>query len=311
MNARACVVSLAHPRDAWPHWIAQLGVDSPHEVVFRVTHPAWQEECGAGAALRWGRAAGARGLRHMGTSPISDPGLAAARHLANRTQWTSLVSVERDDQAWRAALQDRRGDIVEFLQWQVDEFSEPIRAATRRLFDVDSAATSGGQCGLVCLGDSANDWGPLLAEAIGTPETLIPEHPESWPLLGMFLSPILLEFITVVPERASIADLRAAFARLMDEASDAITREGFDLDDADCTRHVRFRNGGGEQSEMQFEKLVNPAMGSSPREDHSPGCGGEIASMNLNAAAIESVIVRAVIHPAAPDWPVDIAPPLR
>lgn len=149
--------------------------------------------------------------------------------------------------------------------------------------------------GLICLGDSADHWAEAAARALQTTDLLVPGNPESWPVLGMLLAPIELEFEKSLRHAdLSIQQLRAGFVELMDEAMDAVTREGYDLDDTESVRLVRKAAPNGAAPEVEFEKLVSASHTDS----------GAIIQ------GIESIRLQVTITPPVPDWPGDVAPPM-
>lgn len=149
--------------------------------------------------------------------------------------------------------------------------------------------------GVICIGDRVSEWGAELeAAGIGC-ELMIPPRPESWGLVGMMIAPIEMTFSKAVHETAlTIPELRMEFVGLMDAACDAITREGYDLDDADSTRFVRV---SGDRNAVEFEELVRSMMARGSAENQT--------------VSVESIRVYSVVQPPTPEWGLDAAPELR
>ncbi len=306
-EARALEVELAKPDAGWRHWLSELGITGAHEVVFRCTHPEWSAEFDRDRVGEFARAAGGRWLRFLTSSATSNPGLAAARYLADRTRWTSLVSVEQDGADVHVGLQDRRGRMGGFMTLRAGDLAtdSAVSKAAREMMQASVVKNvnasegvmrpaAGDRRGLVCLGDAAERWGPVIAETLSCTHALVPTNAESWPLLGMLIAPIELEFEQDMAGREmTVSELRGEFVGLMDIAGDAITREGYDLDDAESTRHVVLegpREEGG--AEVDLESLI--AAGREREADRKH--------------PVRSIRVRSVVYPPRPDWPVDVAP---
>lgn len=67
------------------------------------------------------------------------------------------------------------------------------------------------------------------------------DRPMVFPTVGILFANIVRTFEVSVSQHAGRDELMDAFLRLMDDAYDAITREGYDLDDAVCARHIVMR----------------------------------------------------------------------
>ncbi len=334
MQAVARAMPARPPADAWSDWLRAIDAPPRHEIVFRCTNKTFlidyarheQPERAMPSMLREAvnaaaRSAGARWVRFIGGGVESDPGMAAARHLADRTRWTSLLSVERDDGFVRVGLQDRRGTIASYvtLPAQVDagakqEVASPLVDTVIKLMHrpitndapVVASETHRDTRGLVCLGDGAHEWSRPLVQTMGTTPLMVPPNPETWPLLGLMIAPIELQFRREMEDRRmTVAELRAAFVELMDAACDAITREGYDLDDAESSRLIdaaECDNGGP----INFETV----LAHSPLAKMAETPNGAAQSANATRLSVRALCVRSIIRPTAPDWPIDVAPPL-
>lgn len=149
--------------------------------------------------------------------------------------------------------------------------------------------------GVICIGDRVSEWGAELDAAGLGCAVMIPPRPESWGLVGMLIAPIEMTFSKAIDETAlTIPQLRMAFVELMDAACDAITREGYDLDDAESTRLLRIR---GDRKEAEFEGLAR-----------SMAEGGNAENQTVS---VESIRVYSVVQPPMPEWGLDAAPELR
>lgn len=335
------------PAGAWIDWLRAIDAPPRHEIVFRCTnadvlHDTASDEPEARnmpvpAALReavseTARSGGARWIRFISGGATSDPAMAAARHLADRTRWTSLLSVERDDGVFRIGLQDRRGKVGAYVAIPAlveDELNDHERSPLTRTAaellqrpiradeSTDASASKRDTRGLICLGDGAEDWGTMLSRALErstreffAKQLLIPPNPETWPLLGMMIAPIELHFHRdLVGQTLTAAELRSAFADLMDAACDAITREGFDLDDAESTRWIEPPDEtGGEWTEL--EALLAGAKRAAANEPTESGLRPADSADAEQRFPLHALHVHSIIRPTAPDWAIDIAPPL-
>lgn len=86
-----------------------------------------------------------------------------------------------------------------------------------------------------------------LAESLGMAGVIVPARAGLLSAFGLMVSDIEMDFSASLPVGVADIDLNAlryAFGRLMDRAADAITREGHDLDTADCARLIDLRYAG-------------------------------------------------------------------
>ncbi|MEE8168949.1 MAG: hydantoinase/oxoprolinase family protein, partial [Phycisphaerae bacterium] len=86
-----------------------------------------------------------------------------------------------------------------------------------------------------------------LAEALGLAGVLVAADAGLLSACGLMLADIVMDFSAPLPRCPDGIDmhgLRYAYGRLMDRALDAVTREGYDLDDTDCERLIDLRYRG-------------------------------------------------------------------
>ncbi|MCC7316741.1 MAG: hypothetical protein IT419_18260, partial [Planctomycetes bacterium] len=141
--------------------------------------------------------------------------------------------------------------------------------------------------------------GPLHAEAIaaecGLARVLIPPHAAALPAIGMLIADIVLDYRQVIePGPIDVSLLRRTFARLMDEANDAVTREGYDVDNTICTRCAEMGFAGDAETVVVSCEFMGDAAGLADafrREiAKTPGRIGSDAPIEVRAACIRVII---------------------
>lgn len=268
-------------------------------------------DCTREAVESWARPAGARWIRLLSSDPKHDPSIAAARFLADRTRWIFILTLSLSGRLATASLQDRRGCVLACDQSALDRpliaGADDLAALCQSVLASAAAARtdfSTDRTGLIAIGDDADRWSPIVSRNLMLPDPLVPPQPASWPAIGMLLAPIRLDFATLRDrnESVNLAELRRDFASLMDTACDGITREGFDLDDADCGRFVR----------VEFSGCEGQTAGTSFEVDFDDFLYGHCPQLTSRQSAwrITGLRVSAAIYPPSPDWPLDVAPPL-
>lgn len=107
-----------------------------------------------------------------------------------------------------------------------------------------------------------------LAESLGLPGVIVAAQAGLLSAMGLMLSDIVMDFSRSLPRAASGIDLNAVryeTARLMDQAADAVTREGYDLDDVECDRLIDLRYAGQAYSlTLPIESMTDAARLAAP-----------------------------------------------
>lgn len=314
------------PEQGWIDWLRRLGAADRHEAVFRCTHPDLIDRCSREVVTNIADKAGCRWLRYLSNVPISDAGLAAARYLANQTRWTKVISIEVCGRLVRLGGQDRRGRIHRFVERPLSSNENPESPATieiaseqfrpnlpNEIAEPDTIRTEESHAGLICLGDHATRWGPIIAGNLGTANLMIPPNADAWPALGMMIAPIEQCFTRELGGISLGAiELRTAFAVLMDEAFERVTREGYDLDDAESRRMVAFAaNGEAQAVQIELECLLDAKRRQHEwNEELQARYVDASDSSGMRFTSLKSLLVSVTIFPPTPDWPIDVAPPL-
>ncbi|MBK8270416.1 MAG: hypothetical protein IPK83_19820 [Planctomycetes bacterium] len=314
------------PAQGWIDWVRRLGAADRLEAVFRCTHPDLIDSCSREVVANIAGNAGCRWLRFLSNAPISDAGLAAARYLANRTRWTKVISIELCGRLVRMGGQDRRGRIHRFVERQLSSNENPespaiIEIAREQLCpslpneiaERSKARAEESNIGLICLGDDAPRWGLIVAGKLGIANLMIPPNADAWSALGMMIAPIEQCFTRELGGISLGAiELRTAFAVLMDEAFERVTREGYDLDDAESRRMVAFSADGDAQAvQIEFECLLD-----AKRRQHEWNEALQTRfvdasdSGGMRFKGLKSLQVSVTIFPPTPNWPIDVASPL-
>ncbi len=231
------------------------------------------------------RSHGAIDFRALTAETCAYPALAAARYAADLEHLGRILVVEAGASGTSLGIvePDGRASAQRFLPTALPaDGVHSIEPLIRRFLESDAGPPDAERSGLplVCGGGAGPPVAAALAEACGLRRVLIPPHAGVMATIGMLLADIVIrleermphptgtavlhptEAVRLHPTGAAmlhpppkaesvgrpvdIAALRQAFGRLMDRASDEITREGYDLDDAVCQRSALVGPAGGD-----------------------------------------------------------------
>ncbi len=311
----------AAPEQGWAAWIEALRPAGRYTVLLRWPVEEMAQSLSADAVAELARVHGASDVRVLTNDTSADPSLAAARHTANTehlgrimvveagASWTTLGIVEPDG---RVRVHGR-------LRWaprtsNVGFLGTFLRSFLHAKGGVPDEERS--ELPLGCGGGAGPSVAAALAETCGLRTVLIPPHAGAMATVGMLLADIVIRLEEPLgPMPLEIAALRRAFGRLMDRASDAITREGYDLDDAVCERSALM---GPADSDLLVQvdcdnladasRLLSRFRSAVARQGWhglaQPGRGvDEAAAPHLRAGRL-----KATIHTRKPDFPIAPAP---
>lgn len=96
------------------------------------------------------------------------------------------------------------------------------------------------------IGGAGPDAAKAIVERFDTAMLIEDEHAAVLPTVGILHADIIRSFSRPLPVQPDTQQLRGCFLQLMDDAYDAITREGYDMDDAECERLVFMQTADGE-----------------------------------------------------------------
>ena len=244
------------PADAWGRWIEALGPAGPYQVIYRCTHPAFRDRHEPRAIAKLADRHGARQLRTIAEDLHADPVSAAGRFAARQHRLPIICCAEAGASILTAVVQDPRGTVSAFRRFPIKSTSrEALGEVSRWLKAARAAAAEGSDAEhsdaapLICFGGRGPSIAAQLADDCGLASFLIPQHAGLFSTIGMFMSDIVLNFEQDMnATEADLDQLRQAFCGLMDRASNAITMEGYDLDDAVCFRLAQMAYAGDAES---------------------------------------------------------------
>gem|GEM_PF-5019726 len=253
------------PVDAWPRWIEALAPTLPYEVIYRCTHPAIRDRHEPRAIAELADRCGARQLRTIADDLHADPASAAARYVARLHRLPIICCAEAGAVTLTAVVQDPRGTVSAFRRFRIESTSREVSGEVARWLKAALAAAvkeSGldraDNVPLICFGGRGPSIAAQLADGCGLASFLIPPHAGLFSTIGMFMSDIVLNFEhNLHATDIDIDQLRQAFGTLMDRASNAITMEGYDLDDAVCLRIAQMAYAGDDSVEVDCDDLAD------------------------------------------------------
>lgn len=239
-----------------PGLIARMSPRMGFDLIIRSTrHPRDAED----DVTRASSVHGARSCRVVPVDCAADPGEAAARHAADRNGLGDICSVEIGAAIVRVGLIDRRGRSFSSMTISNPDSASATRSndpanteftasTIRRLLNSPvegSVPPDPETIPFVCFGGAGPARAAALAEACGVRTILIPVHAGTLACVGLLLADIILDICEEVdPCPLDLLLLRRWFAGLMDSAATAVTRQGYDIDDAICTRFVELGISG-------------------------------------------------------------------
>lgn len=247
-------------------WLDCLQPRRPFQLLYRCTHADFARETRPDVLRDWAVGHGARGFRFLTTETASNPVLAAARYAADRHRLGAIVCTEIGARhatlAVQAAYGERlAGDTIALDIGTTPDLPELARTLCRVITDagIREGITDVHQLPLVCGGGAGPEIAARLAERCQLYHVLIPAHAGTMTTIGMLMADIVLNFRESFGRAPfELAALRAGFLRLMDRASTAITREGYDLDNAVCRRIAELAFAGGKPGiELDCDSLAD------------------------------------------------------
>lgn len=198
---------------------------------------------------------GCRAFRVLGDSAEESAALGIARQLSTEQRCDGLAVIESGTVHAAIAVVGLHGRRLAFESWGIRNASDAIaetklarfQAVIESLFETGPANAAALQT-FVGIGRAGPRVAKMLAESM-TGVSLI-EHPyaEWLPTIGILCANIVRTFDADLSGNPDREKLTAVFLGLMDRAYDAITWEGYDLDDAECVREVRIQSSDAKHS---------------------------------------------------------------
>ncbi|HPF38464.1 MAG TPA: hypothetical protein P5081_14795 [Phycisphaerae bacterium] len=220
------------------------------ELTLRCTHRPFArhsiEHWNAFAAAcdcRWFRVAGAPGDTNVT--------LGVARQLAVEQRRECVAVIDVGDSQASVAVVGHHGALLGHGAWRFFErdLDRIVGVVASCIPDRSLLARVGGVSGplvVLGIGGAGPDVAGAIVERIDGATQSEHEFSAALPTVGILHADIHRSFECSLPAQPDTLQLRGGFLQLMDNAYDAITREGYDMDDAECVRFVRMETADGE-----------------------------------------------------------------
>lgn len=276
-------------------WLA----DSDGDVTLCCTHPqfrshprAFWNELAVSAGSRWFRVAGDQVEESVA--------LGVARQFALLHRTPSFVTIDVGHSQAAVAIACGRGRLSAIDRWTHggDAKALPSTAVERigRLLAESKEGCTDGPMPLFGIGG----YGPLVArQVVGELANMVlVERPDARELstIGILLANIVRTFESPLLPEVDDRQIASSLSVLMDEAFEAITREGYDLDDAECIREVVMarRDHRGERAVTVGMDIDTKRLRQAYDDLESPASGGS------NPVECRAARVTAIIEPMKP-----------
>lgn len=246
------------PGEEWPRWMGLVAPAEAYQVVCRLGGEA---EANRREIETAAIGLGAKSIRFVSDEPACDPAMAIVRQLGNRAGARNVCFLEVGASRWHCGVVDPSGRVVGRADGRIESGTAPVGTMAAALgAQIRSAAAEAAL--LIAYGGA----GPLHAEAIaaecGLKRVVIPPHAAALPAIGMVIADIVLDYRQAIESGPiDVALLRRTFAGLMDEANDAVTREGYDVDNTICTRFAEMGYAGDSRSVVVSCEFMSDAAG--------------------------------------------------
>lgn len=244
------------PIDAWPAWLEALQIKPPYQLYYRSTNPRVKDAYSPEDIVRLAESHGAHSIRFIADDVATNPALAAAWYTAEHHRLNVIVVAEIGARHATLAVHDARRGTVAFRQKDFEaESCSVLPEVVGYLEEVLVEAASALELDdlhdvpLICFGGVGPVVGARLAEECHLKSVLIPHHAGILSTIGMLMSNIVIrDREEIEPAPLNLRELRQAFAHLMDRVGNAITMEGYDLDNAVCERVAEVACVGDRES---------------------------------------------------------------
>ncbi len=198
---------------------------------------------------------GCRAFRVLGDSAEESVVLGIARQLATEQRCDRLAVVDVGAAHAAIAVVGVHGRRLAFESWGIQNASDAIAESTLARFQaiIESLPSAGPVNAaalptLVGIGRAGPRFAMTLADSTTGMKLIEHPHAELLPTIGVLCANIVRTFDADLSGNPDRETLTTVFLGLMDQAYDAITWEGYDLDDAECVREVRIQTADAKHS---------------------------------------------------------------
>ncbi|MCB9856139.1 MAG: hypothetical protein H6818_10675 [Phycisphaerales bacterium] len=179
-----------------------------------------------------------------------------ARQLAGEQRLECLAVIDVGDSQASIVVVGHRGELLgrgawRFFKRNVDRI---VAVASSCIHNESELAEIGGvlsPLNVLGIGGAGPDIANAIVERFDGAKRIDHEFSEILPSVGILHADIPLGFERLLPQSPDTRQLRDCFLQMMDDAYDAITREGYDMDDAECDRTVFMQSADGKHEEAR------------------------------------------------------------
>lgn len=251
-------------------------------------------------------------VRLVSTDPARSPALAVVRQIAERQRGRLVCFAELSAGSWHSGLLSSRGEVVAWGAGAIGVCDADADAAARAAAEwlraalhetsTDHAVNAASPV-LIAYGSTGPAHAARIAERAGLREALVPDHASALAAVGMLIADIHMEFVRPADGSAlRPGEMRYGFARLMDEAGEAVTLEGYDTDDTVCERFAEVAPAGiSETVRISCEMMADAdGLASTARQAAMARFGEAAASGSVELRRLGLAVVVQTAKPALP-----------
>lgn len=250
--------ALGLPGEEWPRWMGLVAPAGAYQVVCRLGGEA---EANRREIERAAIGHGAKSIRFVSDEPACDPAMAVVRQLGNRLGERNVCFLEVGASRWHCGIVDPSGRVVGRADGRIESGPTPVGTMAAALGEqIRSAAAKPAL--LIAYGGAGPSHAEAIAAECGLARVVIPAHAAVMAAIGMLIADIVLDYRQAIESGLiDVAVLRRTFARLMDKANDAVTREGYDVDNTICTRFAEMGYAGDAETVVVSCEFMGHAAG--------------------------------------------------
>lgn len=198
-----------------------------------------------------------RWFRLLGEPSDTSVTQGVARQLALEQRLDCLAVIDVGDSQASVVVVGRRGELLGHGAWRffTRNVDRIVAVATSCILNESELAEIGGVSGplaVLGIGGAGPDAAKAIVEQLDGATLIENERSQILPTVGILHADIHRSFERPLPMQPDTQQLRDCFLRLMDEAYDAITREGYDMDDAECVRFVCMQTTDGKHKDAHI-----------------------------------------------------------
>ncbi len=253
------------------------------------------------------RSSGFGAFRVLGNHPEESPALGVARQIMMARRTSPAAVIDAGASHVTLAVASARDDAAPLVEtWQRQAFpvvtSSEVEHPVARLWDW-MRRTGATAVPVTPIGGGAPVAAAMIAQTAAPLECVPVPRPADVATAGILFANIVRVFEAPLPPTAGDDEIHASLAGLMEQAFDAVTHEGYDLDDTTCVREVVLARADGED-----ERAIAAGM----RIDAAALHAAHPAMMTESSTPIvfRAARVSAIIEPVKPSL-ASMLPPMQ